>query len=271
MPTTRKALGALVVLTFVLAFAACSDGDDSSAAPSPPSESPPVDGGLCAAALAIELAPPPDVDFETATADEIAEGLSTYASEVMRPLADDVVAATPDEVAEQAAVLSAAVDAMAETGDPTVWDQPDVVAASDAFDAFVDGDCGWAVLDVTADEFVFEGIPAELDAGPTRFRLDNEGGELHEVLVLRIDDDTEEEIDEILALPQEDALELVTPMGAPAFADPGGQDVVVYDLIPGRYVAVCMIPEGLTSESDEPAPGAVPHAAHGMITPFTVS
>ena len=39
----------------------------------------------------------------------------------------------------------------------------------------------------------------------------------------------------------------VVPMGA-AFAFPGTEGFTVVDLEPGRYIAVCFIPQGLTPE-----------------------
>ncbi len=66
----------------------------------------------------------------------------------------------------------------------------------------------------------------------------------------RINDDTTESVGEILALSEEEIPTKVTPKGA-AFAFPGATGFGTADLEPGRYIAVCEIPEGLTPEVAE--------------------
>jgi hypothetical protein len=271
---TKKAALALAALSILLA-AACGDDEDDTATPSTAAEreASSSDGSVasefCAAALAIEVQPDPEID-ETATSEQITEVVQAHGAEVMRPLADDVVATAPEEVSSEVDALSGAVDQLA-AGDPAAFEAPPVVEASERYDAFVDSECGWVVLDVTTTDYEFDGIPSELEVGPVRIRIDNGGDEVHEVLVLRVEDGTEQSIEQILELPEEEALELVTPMGAPAFALPGERGASVLDLVPGDYVAICMIPTGVTGEDSQPAPGAAPHAAQGMVTPFSVA
>lgn len=224
----------------------------------------------CEAALAVETAPPPDVDFESASPEEMSEALKAYATDVMGPLADDIVAVTPDEVADEIDVLAGAVEEMASTGDPTTFDQPDTLAASEAVHEFDLANCGWTPVEVTAADYRFEGLGSELAAGVTSFELANEGAEVHELLLLRRNDGVTQSAEELLALPQEEAQELVTPMGEPAFAGPGDGSYAVADLTPGEYIAVCFVPVG-TTQLDGPPPEGPPHAMQGMITEFTVS
>lgn len=224
----------------------------------------------CEAALAIETVEEPEVDFETATPEEQAAALRTYASETLRPLADDVVAAAPDEVSADVEVLSGAVDRMAETGDFAVFDEPDVAAASESVHAFDLENCGWSTQEVTASEYAFEGVPEELGTGPTSFELSNDGAELHELILVRKNDGVTATAEELLALPEEEALTQVTQVAPPAFAGPGEADYLVADLEPGDYIGVCFIPVGTTSE-DAPPPEGPPHAMQGMVTEFTVS
>lgn len=271
-----KGLAGLAVVSLLVA--GCGDDDDadqdtSVAAAGAGRASGPQDDDLadyCEASLAVESAPPPDVDFETASPDEMAEGMRTYATETMTPLAEAVVAVTPDEIGDEIDVLSSAVDEMASSGDGTIFDRPDVVAASDAVHVFDLDNCGWTPVDVTAADYSFDGIDSELAAGVTSFELTNDGAEMHELLLLRKNDGVTQGAEQLLELPEEEAMELVTPVGEPAFAEPGDSGYIVADLTAGDYIAVCFIPTGTTGDSEAPAEGP-PHAMHGMFTEFTVS
>ena len=63
----------------------------------------------------------------------------------------------------------------------------------------------------------------------------------------RINDDVTLSTDELLALPEEEVFTMITMVGG-AFAAPGTTGNTVMDLTPGRYVAVCPIPQGMTPE-----------------------
>lgn len=274
-----KGLAGLAVIG--LLAAGCGDDDDDAGddgateaeAASAADASPGGDDELaayCEAALAIETAPPPDVDFESATPEEMAEGLRAYATETMTPLADAVVAATPEEIADGVDVLAGAVEEMASTGDGAIFDRPDVAAASDTVHEFDIDNCGWTPVEVTAGDYSFDGIDGELAAGVTSFELTNDGAEMHELLLLRKNDGVTQGAEELLALSEEEAMALVTPVGEPAFAEPGDSGYVVADLTAGDYIAICFIPTGTVDPAGPPAEGP-PHAMHGMSTEFTVS
>lgn len=282
MPFHLKTCAA-VVSALVLGLAACGDDDDAtgdtgadgaSAAASEASATAGDDGdggtaAYCAATLALETAPPPDVDFATASPEEIADAVGAYATDVMRPLADEVVATAPDELSEEIAVLDAALDEMAASGDETAFDAPAASEASRTVHAYDVETCEWATVDVTASEYAFGGLPADLPAGVTSFELTNDGGEVHELLLLRKNDGVTQSAEELLALPEEEAMALATMVSDPAFAPPGADDYAVVDLEPGEYVAACFIPTGMTS-TDGPPPEGPPHAVHGMVAEFTV-
>ncbi|HEY8546133.1 MAG TPA: hypothetical protein VIL36_13835, partial [Acidimicrobiales bacterium] len=205
---------AAVVTAALFGLAACGDDDDNDARPAADqtdAEAEPAAAGddssgdaeeYCAAVLALETAPPPDVDFESASPEEIAEAIKAYSSDVMRPLADDVVAAAPDEVAEEVAVLDAAVDEVAATGEDA-FSRPDVAAAEEAVHDFDLDTCGWDTVDVTASNYAFDGLPAELPAGTTSFELTNDAAEVHELLLVRKNDGVTLTAEELLAMPQE--------------------------------------------------------------------
>jgi uncharacterized cupredoxin-like copper-binding protein len=272
-------LAAVAAVGALVAAGCGDDGDDEASDDAATEEStdttaPDTDEGdlaaYCDAEVAIESAPEPEIDFETASPEQQAEALRAYGSETLRPLADDVVASAPDELAADIEVLSAAVDELAASGDFAVFEQPEVEAASDNVHAFDLENCGWATQPVTASDYAFEGLPADLGAGPTSFELTNEGEELHELVLARKNDGVTLSAEELLALPEEEAMNNVTPVGSPAFAAPGDSGYLVVDLEPGDYVGLCFIPVGMTSE-DAPPPEGPPHAMQGMVAEFTVS
>ncbi|MGH9213054.1 MAG: hypothetical protein ACRD2C_20645 [Acidimicrobiales bacterium] len=125
---------------------------------------------------------------------------------------------------------------------------------------------------VTAAEYSFDGLPDTLDAGETTFELVNEGQEVHELIVYRRNDGTTQPVEELLTLPDDQVLELVTPVTTVEqfTALPSETATGAVDLDPGDYIALCFVPVGLTDFESEPPAGAAPHAAHGMVAEFTV-
>jgi hypothetical protein len=171
-------------------------------------------------------------------------------------------------------------DASADAGAEAEADgtEPADDAAPDAEVASVDD--GDDVITVVAVDFAFENLPDSVAAG-TRFELVNEAPEeVHEIVALRIPDDEDRSVEDLIALPPEEqaalfaggppAMVLVTPPGAPGFAAVG--DGTLDE--PGRYAFVCMIPTGAdadefmaaAAESEGPpdVAGGPPHIVHGM-------
>lgn len=279
MPIPLKTCAA-VVAAAILGLAACgdddeaADADDTEADGDTDAESASTGTGdddtaaYCAASLAMETVPAPDIDFATTTPEELAEALKAHATE-LQPLADDIMATAPDEISEQLAVLDGAVDEMAATG-VDVWESPEVNEASDTAHAYDVEHCGWNVVDVAASDYAFDGLPDELPAGETTFELTNAAAEVHELILLRKNDGVTQSAEELLAMPQEEAMALAEMIGSPAFAAPGDTAYTVKDLEPGDYVVACFIPTGMTS-IDGPPPEGPPHAMHGMVAELTVS
>jgi hypothetical protein len=146
------------------------------------------------------------------------------------------------------------------------------------------------VVQVTGVEYKFTGLPTSLPAG-TSLGLVNAGAEVHELVLVRIDDDVTATLEELLAMP-EDPMEagLVEMIGTmPLFAAPGETAEGTLPLErEGRYVVLCMIPQGLTDMAvleqlgPDADPSAIPaevqlllanppHLALGMIQEFTVT
>ena len=167
-------------------------------------------------------------------------------------------------------------------------ESPDFAAAYTALIDWEKANCGFAEVDVIASEYTFEGVPAEIPAGPVIFSLENVGDQVHELMVMRINDDVTLSVEEILALPEEESQMMATP-AAFAFAFPGTFDFVTVDLSAGRYVALCFLPEGATPEvmmqleelgvdgpedtipADSGLELGPPHFTKGMVHEFTVA
>lgn len=119
---------------------------------------------------------------------------------------------------------------------------------------------GAQVIPVTGVDFAFEGIPAEIPAGPTSFEFTNEGESAHEMAVFKLGEGVV--LDELLAAEEEPSESEAQEVGF-TFAPPGEGGVYLNaeDLTAGTYAVVCFIP----------GPDGEPHYDLGMKTTFTVA
>lgn len=150
------------------------------------------------------------------------------------------------------------------------------------------------MVEVSGVEYAFVGLPMSVPAG-TQVSFRNDGVELHEIVIARINDDTTESVEELLAMGDE-AMAKITIVGeGPLIAEPGAAAPGVLTLEQeGNYVALCFIPQGFEpavlaaagmgpddlGPDTDPAtlPEEVqaimanpPHLAAGMIQQFTVT
>lgn len=197
------------------------------------------------------------------------EAIAAFASE-LRPILEEMESSAPDEVADDAKTFAGGIRASLEAGDYEAGMTEDVLAAGAALDTFVFDNCEMAAqVDVVAREYSFEGLPDSLPAGRVGIRFDNQGTEVHEAAFLRIVDGENRPIEELLALPEEEAQQLAQPVGG-IEAGPGEQRAAVLDLQPGRYAVLCFVPVGMTSTDQEPSEDAPPHAFEGMVAEVVV-
>jgi uncharacterized cupredoxin-like copper-binding protein len=213
----------------------------------------------------------PDVDFETATPEEIAAATVEYATE-LEPRLDAALAAAPADIASDVETLVGLVREGLEAGEDASSD-PEYMAADEAIDVYVAESCGYETIEVSAVDYSFQNLPTTLAAGRTSFAFTNDGEEIHEMVLFRISDDTTESIEELLALPEEEAFSKAEFAGV-TFSAQGGTDTETIELTPGRYGAVCFIPVGTTDMSaleGEEAPSGPPHFTAGMAAEFTVT
>jgi hypothetical protein len=113
------------------------------------------------------------------------------------------------------------------------------------------------VIVVTAHDYYFEGLPTSVPVG-TQLGFTNQGAEFHELALARKNDGVTETWDELLALPEEEALAKVTVF-APLFAAAGAAAEGTVTLEQeGQYLALCFIPQGSAGTIELPDPNATP-------------
>jgi hypothetical protein len=151
------------------------------------------------------------------------------------------------------------------------------LAAYADIESWVSENCGVATLEVTGEDYAYEGIPDEVAAGRTVVHFDNTGDELHEIEILRLNDDATASVEEILGMDEDEAMTQVTDVAGVHVA-PGDDGWTSADLTPGSYIALCFVTKGSTSMEDMEDMvhfggdmDAEPHFTLGMIREFTVT
>ncbi|HEX2029229.1 MAG TPA: hypothetical protein VHF25_14640 [Nitriliruptorales bacterium] len=174
------------------------------------------------------------------------EGVQRF-SEQLGPLLEDLERNAPQEISSEVDAVVENVRRAVDEGDSAATQTPEHFQADAAIDDYVFENCELdAAQEITGEDYAFNGVPATLSAGQVGIRLDNQGREVHEAVIFRINDDVEENIEELLQLPQEQS-EAVVEFKGVAFAEPDSTGSTVIDLEAGRYGVVCFIPVGTTS------------------------
>jgi hypothetical protein len=230
----------VVVGALALVAAGCGDDDDSDSSGGDSGEA--AAGDFCSAGEALDVALAQEGDVPAAL--------------------QDIAASAPEEIQDDVTFLVDTTEEVGEEGDPF-----EVDGFLDAYGAYADArvvECGYSTVEVAGVDYAFEGVPESIAAGPTAFVFTNEAPEeFHEIGVFRINDDETRSVEEILQLPEEEQMELATPVTF-AFAPPGGSFTAFADLESGRYAALCFIPVG----GGEDGP---PHFTEGMFAEFQVT
>ncbi|MGI8806575.1 MAG: hypothetical protein ACR2KK_01730 [Acidimicrobiales bacterium] len=252
----RRLAAASIALGLVAA--GCGDGGETAKG----GEAKAQFSDYCAKSLAIETYPEPDFsNFDSLPPEQQSQVVKTFTSQLL-PIGEQVVAAAPPELKTDGNLLLDVARKASQTGDPSGFDEPTFKAAEGRLHAFDLANCGWASADVTAKDYSFSGVPESVEPGPLSIQLANEGKDIHDLTVFRINDGVTDSVKDIIALPQEEGMKKVTMMGA-TFAEPGGSDYKVFKLEKGSYGVACFVPLG--EKHDGP-----PHASKGMYASFTV-
>jgi hypothetical protein len=267
-PWRRLVVTGLAAVTLVGGVAACGDDDkettagDRSTSASTEAEASSTSteasteaatAAFCEPALAVYEIPVP--------MEESGEPVKEYATKVAAAY-EEIIPSLPEDAKADAESARDQFTEVAETGDPGDL-QPGLDGATVA--AVIES-CGVESYDVTMADYAFEGIPDTIPAGPVAFDFENTGKEQHELILLRKNDGVTESVEELLALPEEEAMTKVTFVNA-GFAPAGGDGALIAKLEPGGYVYACFIPVGTVGEAEGDGP---PHFTEGMAGEFTV-
>jgi hypothetical protein len=116
---------------------------------------------------------------------------------------------------------------------------------------------------ITAKDYSFD-FPDKIDGGLVRFKLDNQGKQVHQAQIARINDGVSMTQFDTAAKGQDPGavIPLITALGGPNAVDPGKSQTVGDNLMqPGQYVLLCFV-----SDDDD-----IPHTAKGMVKHFEVT
>jgi hypothetical protein len=188
-------------------------------------------------------------------------------------LVDQEVSTAPAGIVSQVKVIAKALHANFKAVGDVYAVGPGVnnAAASDAsqrIDAYTVKHCGYPVINVTAVDNKFRGVPTTLKTGILLVNLRNKGSDTHEVTIARIT--TSDSVQTLLSLPQGQAKTRLDILGNTQ-ADPGsGQPSVGYFNLtqPGRYIAFDAIPKGTKGQHTGKGPL---HVKLGMYAEITVT
>lgn len=246
----RTGLAVVAVAALALVGAGCGDDDDDTAADSDASETTATTAAdtaaFCDARIQLEQA------FNAQQPD----------GEAIAAVLEEFQAAAPDDLAANVEALSGVLRTAAESGSDPAED-PAFTENIQPIDEVALDECADTVVDVTAVDYEFEGLPETIEAGTAGFRMTNEGAEPHVIVLFRYNDGDTTSLEDLLALPEDQAAQHGTVVGT-SFAAPGSWGAGFVELEPGRYAALCPIPVGGT----ETGP---PHFMEGMAAEFEVA
>jgi hypothetical protein len=188
---------------------------------------------------------------------------ASFFSDEMVPVVTTIAAGLPDDHADAGTTVVEAYTAIAETGNPEGMEDPAVTEAQKEIGEMLHESCDGTKLDVTGVDYAFEGLPDEVPAGTVSVAFTDEGTEEHEIMIVKLAPGETMTLDELLALPPEEAFSHVMPV-AVTWGGPGETSYTAMELDPGTYFALCNIPIGGGEEG-------APHHTAGMKQTFVVT
>lgn len=162
--------------------------------------------------------------------------------------------------------MTALRDAFQKKGEK-LFNRPDGLALLVPVDAWIYDNCPGTQVPVTAIDYEYQGMPATLKPGFTKFKLTNAAPkEDHMMAVVKLTPAAQgKDVKEILALPEKKQNKYFDESGGAFMFAPAGQ--VGYSpasLTPGTYMYACFLPVGGKKNG-------APHFTEGMYGTFTVS
>ncbi len=140
-------------------------------------------------------------------------------------------------------------------------------------------------IDITAIDYAYVDVPEQATAGATITLTNDSDKEVHEIIAIRLPDDEERPVSELVQLPQEEVEPLFAGLETVVVAPPTAEGFPVEGTgaltQPGRYALICLIPTGAdpdeylaAAEAAEGGPpevaGGPPHIVQGMFAELTV-
>lgn len=249
MRTLQRAGAGLLALTLAAAVAACGDDDDTDVAGG-------ENAAFCEAVVDFNTAAFQSDISEDSTKEEIIEE-GTALAEHSQMIVDEA----PDALKSSAEEVHGFITPMLE-GDAAPFNEDASFETYTAFLGEATAACSFPEVQVEAADYAFD-APDEIDAGNVSFAFSNTSdGEEHEMIVLAKADGVDLSWEELLDLPEEEAMSKTRFVTA-AFAPPGERSSTLATLEPGTYAMVCYVSVG--GQEDGP-----PHFTQGMIHEFTV-
>jgi hypothetical protein len=182
-----------------------------------------------------------------------------------------VESVAPPEIATQ---LQAVVEAVRGSlqGGPPPFEDPNFASNFNALQEYRYNSCGYRQLDVTGIEYEFQGLPKTVPAGEVAIRFTDNGAEFHELQVLRIK--SKDSVKKLAGLSEKELAKKTEEIGG-TFAEQGQTSYTIAELSkPGRYVVICHLPVGSTSEEAAEEAGkkhdTKSHAQEGMVQEIKV-
>jgi len=259
---------ALTVLTG--SVGACAGGDTPPAAPpaaasaaASPAPQPEFCGAVIDLLQVLEVGP--DIS-STSTPQDVATALQAFGAQVEPPLAT-LERAMPDLIRPDVETLGRQARSAVATKTSAPLDTPEVDAALSRLRVNSVRQCGIKEVRVISNEYRYEGMPSNLVGGAFDLTLINLGVEPHEMRVFRIQEGEQRPFATLIALPQDQADDVLTLVEPTPSAKPGSNDADVIKLTPGRYGIACLQTQGSTPTADGSGPL---HATLGEAAEFTV-
>jgi hypothetical protein len=277
--TPRWRARALAIGVAALLLAGACGGDDDAGGSTDSTVADEPASGLTPAGLATWCSAMEEVDLRIAALSS-GQGDPTSTSAAIDTTVDGAPPEIADAVDELAAynrkIVADAEGGAGETpGAPAIPPDSYFTASAEA-GAYMADNCDFENVEVTATEYAFAGLDGDFAAGTTLLRFTNDGDEYHEIDIEKLAVGEERSAEELLDLMEtapDEAAALVTPV-ALTFAPPHSATYAIFDLEPGRYLAMCHVPVGATPEalaSGARLEESDSHLAHGMIAEFTVA
>ncbi|MGH2772665.1 MAG: hypothetical protein ACRDIU_05965 [Actinomycetota bacterium] len=195
---------------------------------------------------------------------EVTKKITDGINQFVLPHVEAVENNAPEEIADEIAIGAKSVRRLRDDPASDPFEEEEVDEAVNEIDEYFFENCDHEKLTVAAKEYEFSKVPDEIETGDVSVKLENEGREVHEFVVLTRKEGVTESFDDILALDEAQAQEKVDFVSG-ADAGPGEEGYGIFSFEkPGDYVAVCFVSKGTTGEEEaeeSPSPGASPSPA----------